>query len=64
MSGGDFGKTVIEALLGFHLGMWDLATSYATQAYVAHATLVQEKQKGIGGDSRSSKCLFLSLWLR
>ena len=36
----------MEALLGFHLGMWDLATSYATQAYVAHATLVQEKQKG------------------
>jgi serine protease Do len=46
MSSGDFGKTVMEALLGFHVGMWDLATSYATQAYVAHATLVQEKQKG------------------
>jgi serine protease Do len=36
----------MEALLGFHLGMWDLATYSATQAYVAHATLVQEKQKG------------------
>jgi serine protease Do len=36
----------MEALLGFHLGMWDLETYYATQAYVAHATLVQEKQKG------------------
>jgi PDZ domain len=44
--GGDFGKTVMEALLGFHIGTWDYATSYITHAYAANATVVQGKQKG------------------
>ena len=45
MSGADFGKTVMEALLGFHIGTWDYATSYITHAYAANTTVVQEKQK-------------------
>jgi serine protease Do len=46
MSGGDFGKTVMEALLGFHVGILVYATPYTAHAYAAHATVVQEKQKG------------------
>ena len=45
MTGGDFGRTVMEALLGFHVGTWDYATSYITHAYAASTTVVQEKQK-------------------
>ena len=36
----------MEALLGFHIGTWDYATPYRAHAHVAHATVVQEKQKG------------------
>jgi serine protease Do len=36
----------MEALLGFHVGTWDYATSSTTHAYVAHATVVQQTQKG------------------
>ena len=35
----------MEALLGFHIGTWDYATSYITHAYAANTTVVQEKQK-------------------
>jgi serine protease Do len=45
MAGGDFARTVMEALLGFHVGFMDFATSYAAHAYVANTTVVQEKQK-------------------
>ena len=45
MSGGDFGKIVMEALLGFHIGTWDYATSYITHAHAANTTVVQEEQK-------------------
>jgi serine protease Do len=37
---------MMEALLGFHVGMWDYATSYAAHAYVANTTVVQQTQKG------------------
>jgi serine protease Do len=43
---GDFGKTVMAALLGFHVGIWDYATPYRAHAHVANTTVVQEKQKG------------------
>jgi serine protease Do len=46
MTGRDFGKTVMEALLGFHVGTGDYATSYTAHAYVAHATVAQQTQKG------------------
>src|SRR5271167_36261 len=46
MTAGDFGKTMMEALLGFHVGMWGLATSYAAHACVAHATVVLQAPKG------------------
>jgi S1-C subfamily serine protease len=46
MTGGDFGKTVMEALLGFHVGIWDYATFSTAHAHVEDATVVQKKQKG------------------
>jgi serine protease Do len=46
MSGRNFGRTVMEALLGFHVAMWDYAKSYSAHAYAANATVVQGKQKG------------------
>ena len=36
----------MEALLGFHIGTSDYATSYTARAYATHATVMQEKQKG------------------
>jgi serine protease Do len=36
----------MEALLGFHVGILVYATPYTAHAYAAHATVVQEKQKG------------------
>ena len=36
----------MEALLGFHVGILLYATPYTAHAYAAHATVVQEKQKG------------------
>ena len=36
---------MMEALLGFHIGTWDYATSYITHAYAANTTVVQEEQK-------------------
>jgi hypothetical protein len=38
-------RTVMGALLGFHVGIWGYATSYTAHAYVAHATVVQQVQK-------------------
>ena len=35
----------MEALLGFHIGTWDYATSYITHAHAANTTVVQEEQK-------------------
>ena len=46
MTGRDFWKTVMEALLGFHVGNADYATLYTTHAYAAHVTVVQQTQKG------------------
>src|SRR5881396_3528833 len=46
MAGREFGKTVMEALLGFHVVTWDYATSYIAHAYAAHVTAVQQAQKG------------------
>jgi S1-C subfamily serine protease len=43
MAGGAFARIVIEALLGFHVGVWHYATSDTTHAYVPSAT-VQESQ--------------------
>jgi serine protease Do len=42
--GGDFARTVMEALLGFHIGTWDYATSHAAyaHAHAAHATVAQQ----------------------
>jgi serine protease Do len=36
----------MEALLGFHVGFLVYATPYTAHAHAAHATVVQEKQKG------------------
>lgn len=33
----------MDALLGFHVGVWDYAAAYAAHARVADATVVQEK---------------------
>jgi serine protease Do len=46
MVGGDFGKTVMEVLLAFHVGTWDYTTSYIAHAYAANSTVLEEKQKG------------------
>jgi S1-C subfamily serine protease len=43
MAGGDFMRIVMEALLGFHVGIWEHAAAYAAHAHVADATVAQEK---------------------
>jgi serine protease Do len=43
---GDLAKMVMEALLGFHLGVWDYALSHAAYAHVEHATVAQQTPKG------------------
>ena len=46
MTAGDFAKTMMEALPGFHVSIWDYAMSCTAHAYAANATVVQEKQNG------------------
>ena len=36
----------MEALLGFHVGMWDHATSRAAYAHAVHVTVAQQMPKG------------------
>jgi serine protease Do len=45
MAGGALTRIVVEALLGFHVGVWHYTTSDTTHADVASAT-VQEMQSG------------------
>ena len=37
---------LIEALLGFHVGLWDHATSYTAYAHVVHASVAQQTPRG------------------